>query len=136
LHLWIRYKNNELDDKNDNYILQSCVFHLKNYLRKNRDKAVVVSLDEPIDEDGTPLRETLADNSEGLKASLEDELLIESIKSNGLTKREQQVLTLSLEGFTVREVGRRLGISHVRVVQIKNRIRSKCERQFKEGLPK
>jgi len=55
-------------------------------------------------------------------------MLIEKINNNGLTKREKEVFNLGLEGLTTREIGGRLGISHVMVVKLKGKIRDKCEK--------
>jgi RNA polymerase sigma factor (sigma-70 family) len=43
-----------------------------------------------------------------------------------LDEREQEVLRLLMEGLTVREIGDRLGISHVMVVKLWRRMRDKC----------
>jgi len=42
--------------------------------------------------------------------------------NNGFSKREKDVFGLLLEGYTVREAGGKLGISHVMVVKLKNKI--------------
>ena len=46
--------------------------------------------------------------------------------NNGLTPREKEVFILALEGLTVREIGDRLGVSHVRVVKLRANIKEKC----------
>ena len=55
VHLWLDCQGGKLTDKTDSYILQSCYFHLKNYLRKNYDKARLVSLENSADEEGKEL---------------------------------------------------------------------------------
>jgi DNA-binding CsgD family transcriptional regulator len=45
--------------------------------------------------------------------------------NNGFSKREKDVFGLLLEGYTVREAGEKLGISHVMVVKLKNRLINK-----------
>ena len=55
-------------------------------------------------------------------------MLIEEILNDGLTRREKEVFCLALEGLTTREIGSRLGISHVRVVKLKGKIRDKCKK--------
>lgn len=126
LHLWIRYKNNELSDKNYSYIIQSCVFYLKNYLRKVRDKQIIMSLDMPLNEDKTTLGEIIPGSEPFLEESIDNKLFIETF-TNKLAEREKRIISFCLEGLTVREIGQRLGISHVGVVKIKNRIKDKCE---------
>src|SRR3989338_3784826 len=129
LHLWLDFQAGKLDDKTDSYILQGCYFHLKNYLRKTQSKARLISLDSFADEDNAALEEILSlDNKGSCFDYLDNKMLVEDIQNNGLTEREREVLSLCLEGMTVREIGERLGISHVRVVKLKNRIRAKCKK--------
>ena len=65
LNLWIRWQKNELGNKTESYILQSCYFYLKNYLRKAKipRKGWFVRLDEPIDEEGHTLKELIPNPS-------------------------------------------------------------------------
>ncbi|MCX5704439.1 MAG: hypothetical protein NT066_08150 [Candidatus Omnitrophica bacterium] len=46
IHLWLDFKEGKLSDKTDSYILQGCYFYLKNYIRKNYDKANLISLEK------------------------------------------------------------------------------------------
>jgi RNA polymerase sigma factor (sigma-70 family) len=126
-HLWVDFRAGKLDDKTDSYILQGCYFYLKNYLRKTQDKLRLVSIDTLADEGGLDLEETLA--AEGplsAYANLEEGLLSERIQGLGLTPRENDILSFSMKGLTVREIGKRLGISHVMVVKLKAKIQDKC----------
>ena len=156
-HLWVDYKEGKLSDKTDSYILQGCYFYLKNYMRKNKSRAPLVSLDGIIyDEKGeernmdnilsledqhSALDDILRDREE--KGSGQDNLdflksrdslfddvhakvIIDQINNNGLTSREKEVFHLALEGLTTREIGRRLGVSHVMVVKLQKKIRGKC----------
>lgn len=128
LRLWLDFKEGKLTDKTDSYILQGCYFHLKNYIRKVKDKADLVSLDALINEEGTDLEDILClENPLTCLADLENKILIGEIQNNGLTKREKEVLSFCLEGLTVREIGQRLGVSHVRIVRVKNNLRKKLE---------
>jgi RNA polymerase sigma factor (sigma-70 family) len=43
-----------------------------------------------------------------------------------LNEREKVVFRLYLDGLTTRDIGTRLGISHVMVVKIKKKIKEKC----------
>lgn len=138
IHLWMDYKDGRLTDKTDSYILQGCYFHLKNYIRKNYDKASMVSFENATGEEGA------VSGLEGV-LSLEDphscfefinaKLLIEKINHNGLTKREKEVFNLALEGLTAREIGARLGISHVRVVKLRAKVRDKCRKYLDDPRP-
>ena len=70
-----------------------------------------------------------------LPASKEErsvDLLVQDVE-NVLNKREKKVLFLSLEGLTKREIGKRLGVSHVMVMKIEKGLRTKCER-LKKGF--
>lgn len=130
IHLWSSSNRGELADKTDSYILQGCYFHLKNYIRTHKEKAILVSLEAARGkEDSFDLEEVLCqemDNSG--RTSLHYKMLVETIQNNGLTKREKEVFSLSLKGLTTREIGQRLGISHVRVVKLRGSIREKSRK--------
>ncbi len=128
IHLWSRFKLGDLDDKTDSYILQGCYFHLKNYIRKTRDSAVLLSLSSIPDEDGASFEETLVAKTLASYDEVEGSLQIEAMADSGITQREKDVLSFSLEGMTTREIGKKLGISHVSVVKIRNKIKVKYER--------
>jgi len=128
LHLWQDFCLGKLDNKTDSYILQGCYFHLKNYIRKTRDKSNLVSLNAMIEEEGSNLEEILClENSKSCLADLENKILIQEIQNNGLTQREKEIFCLSLEGLTTREIGKKLGISHVMVIKIKKKLHMKLE---------
>ena len=59
-------------------------------------------------------------------------LLMENV-CDRLTKREEDIFVLSLDDWTTREIGKKLGISHVMVVKIKKRIKRKC-RDLREEI--
>ena len=128
IHLWSHFRLGELDDKTDSYILQGCYFHLRNYIRKTRDSAVLLSLSNIPDEDGAPFEETLVAENVASYDEVEGSLQIEAMAESGITQREKDVLSFSLEGLTTREIGKKLGISHVSVVKIRNKIKEKYER--------
>jgi len=128
IHLWSHFRMGELDDKTDSYILQGCYFHLKNYIRKTRDSAVLLSLNGIPDEDGAPFEETLVAKNVDSYDEVEGSLQIEAMAKTGITQREKDVLSFSLEGLTTREIGKKLGISHVSVVKIRNKIKERYER--------
>lgn len=129
IHLWEDFQKGRLSDKTDSYILQGCYFHLKNYLRLVKAKTKVTSIETIIDGEDTTLEETLLLQDEAAKCyldNLDNRLLVETIQNNGLTAREKDILSLCMDGLTTREVGARLCISHVRVVKLIARIRTKC----------
>ncbi len=130
IHLWEDFQKGKLQDKTDSYILQGCYFHLKNYLRKTREKFNLISIDALTDnEEDSFTNMFLSDRhtQANFIDYLDNRLLVEAIQNNGLTKREKEVFLLSLQDLTTREIGQRLDISHVRVVKLRNRIRSKCK---------
>ena len=131
MHLWLDFKEGKLRDKTDSYILQGCYFHLKNYIRKNYNKANLVSLENSTNAEGEVFDLDNILSLEGSESHFEVihcRMLIEQINNNGLTKREKEVFCLALEGLTTREIGSRLGISHVRVVKLKGKIRGKSKK--------
>jgi len=135
-HLWLLFQDGKLKDNTDSYVLQGCFYHLKNYLRKTLDKSKLMSLNKIIDEDDTTLDDFLAYEGASAIQEIDYSLLVEAAKENGLSKRELQVLSLSLEGLTLREIGHRLDISHVMVMKVKDKIKKKCaalKNDLKEG---
>lgn len=131
--LWLNYRDGKLNDKTDSYILQGCFFHLKNYIRMIRDKANVISIDALINEEGSDLESIVSlEAPEERFEHLDKSILNDRFNDFDLTEREKDVLSLSMDGYTVREIGARLGISHVMVVKIKNKIQLKCEKLKEE----
>jgi len=136
VHLWIDYKDGKLTEKTDSYILQGCYFYLKNYIRKTHNKASLISLENMVNKEGEmfdlddifPL-----EHPESTFELINSRMIIEKINNNVLTEKEKSVFCLALEGLTTREIGARLGISHVRVVKLKGKIRDKC-RKYRELL--
>jgi len=127
-HLWIKHTQGLLKDKTDSYVLHGCYFHLKNYLRKVHDRAVHVSLSSPVGEDGIYLSDTISLDDVNPFEYIESMLHIEAEGLLCLTQREKKVVSYFLEGMSMREIGRKLGISHVMVLKIKNRIKGKYKR--------
>ncbi len=127
LHLWSRYQAGGLEDKTDSYVLQGCYYHLKNYIRTVQDKAPTLSLSSMMDEQGVTLEEIIeADGVEPFEY-VEGKMQVEALLDSGLSQREREVLGLSMEGLTTREIGQLLGISHVAVVKIRNKIKARYE---------
>lgn len=127
LDLWQKWQTGRFEDKTDSYLVQSCRFYLKNYLRKVKDKGNMVSLDEPRDEEGNSLGEVIPDENFNLHRLTENADLVSVVRNNGLTPREKEVFALYLEGLNTREIGARLRISHVRVVKLESRICQKAK---------
>ena len=134
-YLWVAFQKGKLSDKTDSYILQGCYYHLKNYLRKTVDKARLVSLHQLIDDEDAVLENILSVKDSAVLDFLEDKLLVEKARLDDLTEREKDVLDFCLEGMTMREIGQRIGISHVMVIKIKKRLRTKLENFKRVSLP-
>jgi RNA polymerase sigma factor (sigma-70 family) len=124
LYLWQEYKKGALRGKNKSYILKGCLFHLKNYIRKNYKSldANSISIYEDIGENST-LEDVV--KLEDKRNRLEEVDFSLSLVDVGrkLREREKKVFELLLEGYTTREIGEILGISHVMVVKIKKKIK-------------
>lgn len=127
IHLWTAFQRGLLDDKTDSYILQGCYFHLKNYIRKSQDSATMLSLNSILEEDGPHLEEILIADDLASYDRVETLLQIEAIGS-GISQRERDVLFFCLEGMTMREIGKKMGISHVSVVKIRNKIKERYQK--------
>jgi RNA polymerase sigma factor (sigma-70 family) len=125
MHLWVDFGEGSLQDKTDSYILQGCYYHLKNYIRKTQDNVTLLSLTAPIGEDGRTIEESLPSDETSLFDYLDGKLQMEMAEQKYLTEREREVLTLLMDGMSMREVGSRLGISHVMVLKIRNKIKEK-----------
>ena len=136
LHLWNNFHSGVPEGINYSFIIRGCEFHILNYLRRMRQKAIQMSLDEPIDKNGNTLKDILPAQNESTGDSLEKELTINEIRNNGFTRREKDVFSLLLKGCTVREVGQQLGISHVRVVKLKKKLIQKWQRKDKFRVTK
>ena len=131
LYLWRTFETGTLRDKTDSYILQGCYFHLKNYLRTHGRRAVVYSLDAPLysDEGGLFSYEPPSPEPD-CRDQLHARFLVEQLCNNGFTQREKDVLLLWRDALDTRQIGRRLGISHVRVVKLMAGIRRKSARHI------
>lgn len=135
-HLWQRFNQGELGDKNTSYIVKGCYFHLKNYQRTALEKFNL--LEEPEENEEGEERPGALDlfaDSENPRERINANLFIWDLKNNGLTKREKEVIDLMLQGLTVREIASCIGVSHVRVVALTKQIREKYQIKYREGLP-
>ncbi|NOZ64013.1 MAG: sigma-70 family RNA polymerase sigma factor [Caldiserica bacterium] len=130
MHLWDRFKNGMPEDMNEAYVIRGCEFHILNFLRKTRDKAIVLSLDRPFNEENDTLQDILSDTGESLERYLDRKMLLDKIRNNGLSRREKEVFLLLLKGYTLREIGKELGISHVMVNKFKQRIIKKWQKKL------
>lgn len=129
VYLWNNFKDGVPDGINDAYIVKGCEFYISNILRKKREKATILSLEEPVDENGGTLKDILADPGRPLDRRIDKNLAINEVENNGFVRREKEVFSLLLKGYTVREIGKRLDISHVMVVKYKKKIIKKWQKK-------
>ena len=132
LHLWNDFRAKKLEDKTDSYILQGCYFHLKNYIRKVNERPVI-SLDMQVNEEGLSLEEVLPLKfaiQEDCRSQLHVKLLVEAIQNNGFSPREKKILMFLKDGLTTRDIGKRIGLSHVSIVKTVKRIREKAKQHL------
>ena len=127
LHLWADFQAGALNDKTDSYVLQGCYYYLKNYIRKVQDSATLVSLDSMVEEETAGLEEILEAEDVAAFDYVDGKMQVEALLESGLTPRERDVLGLSMEGMTTREIGQKLGISHVAVVKVRNKLKARYE---------
>lgn len=128
-HLWERWRRGEFEGKSDAYIIGSCYFHLKNYLRQWTDKAKLISLNEPLGEEWVSLEELIPSQTPLFDKKVDDILFIQQMKNKELTRKEKEVTELLAQGYTLRQIAKKLNISHIRVFKIKENIAKK----FKKG---
>ena len=93
------------------------------------DETSLMSANMPIHEGGAPLQELLPLKEE---VSLDEDTniddLMEKVFKDELTRKEKEIVFFYLQGWTTREIGERLGISHVSIVKLEEKIREKCKK--------
>ncbi len=117
VYLWRNFKDRDESEVNDYYMVKGCEFHIMNYIRTHKDKVRLCRLETPINENGSELKDMIAGPAEDTARVVDRKLTIDTIMNNGFTRREKDVLSLLLKGYTVREAGERLGVSHVMIVK-------------------
>lgn len=122
LYLWQNYANGLPIGINEAYVIRACEFHLQNFLRKGRPKAPLLSLDKLISPGNITLGDILEDNKTNLESDIDYKLTVDEIKSIGLNDKEQMVFSYLLKGYTVREIAKEMGCSHVMVIKHKKNI--------------
>jgi len=128
-HLWGGYQDGKLNDKTDSYVLQGCYFYLQNYIRVAQEKASLISANTPVNEGGVELEDVLpAEEESATDEGPNIDTLMEKIFKYGLSRKEKEVAFFYLQGWTTRKIGERLGMSHVSVLKLENKIREKCKR--------
>jgi RNA polymerase sigma factor (sigma-70 family) len=124
-HLWRAFNDGKLTAKTESYVLQGCYFHLKNYLRKTLDKTRALSLEQLMSEEDGWIERSLGKEDPAIEEALDTSDISEAAKKCNLSERELKVMKLGMDGRTTREIGDKLGVSHVMVVKIIKNIRKK-----------
>jgi RNA polymerase sigma factor (sigma-70 family) len=133
IHLWSDFLKGKLEDKTDSYILQGCYFHLKNYIRKVNERFNIISIDTVLREDENITLEDVIGEfwaCADCRHELHDKFLVESIRNNGLNPKEKRLLDYFSQGLTTRDIGKRLGISHVSVIKLMQKVRIKAQKHL------
>jgi len=131
IHLWDSFLKGSIDGKTDSYILQGCYFHLKNYIRKVNERSGIISIDSTLEgDDQVTIEELLGEqwSCPDCRQELHNKFLVKSIQDNGFTKREKNLLNYFSQGLNTREIGKRMGVSHVSVIKMAQKVRIKAKR--------
>ena len=131
IHLWNNFLKGELSDKTDSYILQGCYFHLKNYIRKINERANIISIDTVLSTNEVITFEDILGEfwaSDDCRDDLHNKFLVQSIQGNGFNSKEIRLLDYFSQGLSTREIGKRMGVSHVSVVKMMHKIRAKSKK--------
>lgn len=133
IHLWSDFLKGKLSDKTDSYILQGCYFHLKNYIRKVNERSNIVSIDAALStNDEATVEDVLGQawSCPDCREQLHNKFLAESIRDNGFSPKEKMLLEYFSQGLTTRDIGAHMGISHVSVVKLMQKIRVKAQKHL------
>ncbi|MDD5465836.1 MAG: sigma-70 family RNA polymerase sigma factor [Candidatus Omnitrophica bacterium] len=132
IHLWSNFLKGKLSDKTESYILQGCYFHLKNYIRKVNERSNVISIDATLSADGATIEDVLGKywSSPDCRGQLHNIFLARSIQNNGFNLKEKKLLAYFSQGLTTREIGKRMGISHVSVVKLMQKVRARAQKHL------
>jgi DNA-directed RNA polymerase specialized sigma subunit len=106
-HLWVGFREGALGDKTDSYILQGCYYHMKNYIRKTQDNAVLVSLSNPVGEDGTVMEDMIPSDGINPLEYMESRIDMEGWKKTIFNQRETTGARIFFRRHVLREIGRK-----------------------------
>ncbi|MBD3245839.1 MAG: sigma-70 family RNA polymerase sigma factor [Candidatus Omnitrophica bacterium] len=132
-HLWEEYCAHRFTRRNESYILHGCYYFLKNFIRKSSrtlDRRTL-SLHRPSADEYQEYAERIPERGPDSFSRL-NARICERDLDRLLDPRELKIIRLRLAGYTAREIGAQLGISHVMVAKLRARIREKCRAIKKE----
>ena len=119
IYAWKEYGSGVPEGINESYIIQGCRYHLMNYIRTSRRKTVMASLEESVDEHGTLLKDMIPERTRSAEEAAQISEFVDTVMRGAFTRREKEVFNLLRKGYTVREAGNILHISHVMVLKIR-----------------
>jgi RNA polymerase sigma factor (sigma-70 family) len=113
------------------WYLQSCKYHLQHYLARGRSvdsaKRKAGKLPQEMDDDGEDWFADEADSGNSVYEVVSARDII-SVLSPRLDRQERAVLECFADGLRVREIGRRLRVSHTMVIRHRRKIASLFQR--------
>jgi len=133
IHLWSNFSKGKLSDKTSSYILQGCYFHLKNYIRKVNENPNTVSIDAALStNDEVTLEDVLGKYwaCPDCRDQLHNKFLEQSIRDNDLNPKETKLLDYFSQGLTTRDIGKLLGVSHVSIAKMMQKVRTKSRKHL------
>lgn len=122
IYLFTRFKRGVPSCFNNSYVLKGCEFFLLNFLRKNRERVKQQSLIDSQFSDSNSRNNKAPDLQQSLEEIINRKLVVEKITNELSSVREKKLLILLLKGYTIREIGKKLNISHVMVNKIKKKM--------------
>jgi RNA polymerase sigma factor (sigma-70 family) len=130
IYLWQKYKDGVPEGINENYIVKGCEFHIRNLMRKSQENVNKVTLDIEIDRKGHKLFDLIPDGSRPITEDIDKSIALNYIRKNGFSKKDKKIFFLFLQGYTARQIGVKLNISHVAALKSKNKLLEKCKKRF------
>ena len=96
-------------------------------MRKTRDAAKKMSIDDVLNDEEAPLKHTIPDTNPGVFEITEGSRIVDIIMNNGFSPIEKEIVGMLCEGYTAREIGRKLNISHTMVIKHKNHMAERSD---------
>ena len=124
LYLWKEYNLNTFLGKNDSYLLQGCYYYLRNYLRNMELKSRNISIYDKKTGNNSRDKEFFVAKEETLP---ENKVFMQELAAL-LDEKEKKVFLLLSEGYTVREIAGKTGVSHPMVIKTRKKIAERTKK--------